>query len=43
MHNLNFLNQNKLSDELSCKENIKGRFTSTTCKNHIEKYSVQKW
>lgn len=43
MHNLNLMDQNKLSDELSCKENIKGRFTCTTCKNHTEKYLVQKW
>lgn len=37
MQNLNLKDQNKLSDVLSCKENIKGRFTRTTCKNHIEK------
>lgn len=37
MYNLNLKDQNKSSDELSCKENIKGRFTRTTCKNRIEK------
>lgn len=37
MHNLNLIDQNKLSDELSCKENIKGRFTRTTCKKSHRK------
>lgn len=37
MRNLILIDQNKLCNEISYKENIKGRFTRTTCKNHIDK------